>query len=165
MTTKAHSELITSNLFLDNVKPVIDERKMPTRSKVNTLYAKEKNARLKVTNGEQFPALHPGPALLFYVKKYTAWLLLEVLPPSGMFGSKAWDENALHLHRHLLPSAKWSTTTDDLADIVKEKNRLIHARYWCDLVREGGIWVKTMLPTSEHDVWTFKNESSRLYRL
>ena len=164
VTTKAHSDLITSKLFVDNVKPVINKRKIPTRSKVNALYAKEKTSQLKVTKGDQFPALHPRPSLLLDVKKYAEWLLQEVLP-SGTLGSKAWNANALKLHRHLLPSTKWSTTKEDMADIEKKKKRLIHAHYWCDLVRERGSWMKTMIPLSEYDVRTFKKECSRLYKL
>ena len=87
VTTKAHSDLITSKLFEDNVKPVINMRKIPTRSKVNALYAKEKTARLKVTKGDKFPALHPRPSLLLDVKRYAEWLLQEVLP-SGTLSSK-----------------------------------------------------------------------------
>jgi hypothetical protein len=167
VTTAEHQLLLSNPLFVEHVKPVLDRRNEidnNPRSRINAVYTKEKQCRLKVLDGNKCPSIHPDPSLLLDYKRFAEWLEDQVVS-DGSWGSLVWNENAVSRHRTLLETDEYRTTEEDLATIRREKNRMIHARYWCDLVRADGIWNNVMLASSPSDVKSFKRECKRLYGL
>ena len=126
------------------------------------------NARFNVTDGTKFPALHNDPTLLLDLNRFSDWLEQEVVT-DRTFGSIVYCKRTLPPtlpnEEGILPVMGEEPNKQDLTVLNNQKKRLIHAQYWCDMVRSKGYWPTMLLATNDDDVSVFKKECKRLYRL
>ena len=113
--------------------------KKPTK-----IYIKETFLRDRITHSKNVPSLESNPRIFLESTQYAEWLV-GVVQPSGEWGVKIWG----------------SEITDS-GETVTAKNRLIHARFWCDCLKKAGHWEHTLLLSPQHNP-TFALEATRLH--
>jgi hypothetical protein len=137
--TEEHKSLVNSKTYDTHLKPILDMRDHQPRAPFHKLYLKEKYFRIRMGDKEKGPTLTTNPGMFLDFQKFAQFIRPRLLPDSTL-GKKVWDDAAL----------------------IDVKARLIHARFWCDLILSSKRSWYNLIHPEEGSNPTFPDEVKRL---